>query len=340
MLRKSNEDDTIWERVADYKDFGLIPYDSIMSSWAGAPIWELAVHNDEIYATAPSTAGFVIFKGRPACDSEEVNAFGWVWQEVAGLNNGVNNPGLSDVEGDEPGTMRSLIGSVYEWNGTLYAYNFDHAFGGCASAFAGALQQLAGKEVKASEYLFYLYNPLQNPQRIWALNDETGKFEEVEKFTALTEGTLNEYVWRMGEYDGDLYISTMGAGVFYDYLTQLSNGSFFSGGTEQLLQRLNYLRSLLRLLTASKEFSVMVLTPIKEALLRGVDLLKSLLTMDVNRENLAKFLESYTLFKAALSGAAASALASLSGKSLDELVAALLTEDISGQLMNRTSKKS
>ena len=37
---------------------------------------------------------------------------------------------------------------------------------------------------------------------------ETGKFEEVKEFTELTEGTLNEYVWRMGEYDGDLYGNT------------------------------------------------------------------------------------------------------------------------------------
>ena len=208
VLRKSNDDDTVWERVADYRDFGEIAYDPIMSSWAGAPIWELATHNGWIYATAPSHAGFVIFRGHPAAEGETPNEYGWCWEEVAGVNNGVNNPGLSDKEGGEPGTMRSLIGSVYEWNGTLYAYNFDHSFGGEATAFAGMVQQLAGKDVKASEYLFYLYDSLQNPQKIWTLDDETGKFEEVKEFTALTEGTLNEYVWRMGEYDGDLYGNT------------------------------------------------------------------------------------------------------------------------------------
>ena len=119
VLRKSNADDTVWERVADYRDFGEIPYDPIMASWAGAPIWELAAHNGWIYATAPSHAGFVIFRGHPAAEGETPNEYGWYWEEVAGLNNGRNNPGLSDVEGGETGTMRSLIGSVYEWNGTL-----------------------------------------------------------------------------------------------------------------------------------------------------------------------------------------------------------------------------
>jgi hypothetical protein len=42
VIRKSNEDDTVWDLVADYKDFGNIPFDPIQSSWAGAPFWELA----------------------------------------------------------------------------------------------------------------------------------------------------------------------------------------------------------------------------------------------------------------------------------------------------------
>ncbi|MBR1534600.1 MAG: hypothetical protein IJ639_09550 [Ruminococcus sp.] len=252
VLRKSNEDDTVWERVADFRDFGTTAYDPIHTSWAGAPIWELANHDGYIYATAPTHAGFVIYKGHPAEEDEEANEYGWNWTEVAGLTNGVNNPGLSDVEGGEPGTMRSLIGSVYEFNGELYAYNFDHSFGGEASAFAGMMQQIAGQDVKASEYLFYLYDSLRNPQKVWKLNDETGKFEELTAFTDLMEGTTNEYVWRLGEYNGDLYVATMDAGIFYNYLTQLTNGSFFKMSAEEKLQKLSYIGKLLSLLTRTK----------------------------------------------------------------------------------------
>lgn len=252
VLRKSNEDDTVWERVADYRDFGTTAYDPIHTSWAGAPIWELANHDGYIYATAPTHAGFVIYKGRPAQDGEQANEYGWIWTEVAGNTNGINNPGLSDIEGGESGTMRSLIGSVYEYNGELYAYNFDHSFGGEASAFAGALQQLAGKDVKASEYLFYLYDSLHNPQKVWKLNDETGKFEELEEFTKLMEGTTNEYVWRLGEHEGDLYIATMDAGIFYNYLTQLTNGSFFSMSKEEIVQKIGYINNLLSIIAKSK----------------------------------------------------------------------------------------
>ena len=242
VLRKSNEDDTVWERVADYKDFGDIPYD----------FWELASHNGYIYATAPSMAGFVIFKGRPAQDGESANDYGWHWEEVAGLNNGINNPGLSKTRGGQPGTMRSLIGSVFEFNGELYAYDFDHAFGGEAQAFVGILQQLKGADVKASDYLSYMYNSLQNPQRVWKLDDATGKFKECKEFTKLMEGTTNEYIWRMGEYDGQLYIATMDAGIFYNYMTQLTNGSFFRMSLVERTTKLAYINKALKLLAANK----------------------------------------------------------------------------------------
>ncbi|MBQ9640680.1 MAG: hypothetical protein IJV06_03880 [Bacteroidaceae bacterium] len=251
ILRKSNEDDTQWDRVADYKDFGVIPYDGIMSSWAGAPFWELASHNGYIYATAPSTPGFVIFRGRPAQDGEEANEYGWHWEEVAGLNNGINNPGLSDIVGGEPGTMRSLIGSVYEYKGQLFAYNFDHSFGGEAQAFAGIIQQLTGADVKASDYLYYMYNSLQNPQKIWRLNDETGKFEECKNFTKYMENTTNEYIWRMGEYDDQLYIATMDAGIFYGYLTQLTNGNFLLMTPEERVTKIQYLDKVIKSLLAT-----------------------------------------------------------------------------------------
>ena len=252
VMRKSNDDDTVWERVADYKDFGMVPYDKIMSSWAGCPIWELASHNGYIYATAPSTEGFVIFRGHPAASGETANEYGWYWEEVVGLNNGINNPGLSDVKGGEPGTMRSLIGSVYEFNGQLYAYNFDHSFGGEAAVFAGLMKTLAGQDSKPSDYLEYMYNSLQNPQKVWRLNDETGKFEELTNFTKLMEGTTNEYIWRMGEYDGQLYISTMDAGIFYGYMTQLTNGSLLKMTPEELATKIKYVSDAVELLAKMK----------------------------------------------------------------------------------------
>lgn len=290
VIRKSNEDDTVWDLVADYKDFGEIPFDPIQSSWAGCSFWELASHNGYIYATAPSTAGFVIFKGRPAQDGESANEYGWHWEEVAGPNNGINNPGLSDVPGGEPGTMRSLIGSVYEFNGELYAYNFDHAFGGLALCFVGMLQQLTGAQVKAADYLEYMYNSLHNPQKVWKLNDATGKFMECRNFTELMEGTTNEYIWRMGEYDGQLYISTMDAGVGYGYLTQLTNGSLLKMSPEEARTKITYVSELIKLL--ADENSTMA-ADLKEKLMLVELFLQSFVTEKENADGAVERILDY-----------------------------------------------
>ena len=156
------------------------------------------------------------------------------------------------MEGGEPGTMRSLIGSVYEFEGELYAYNFDHAFGGEAQAFVGILQQLTGSGAKASDYLSYMYNSLHNPQKVWKLNDATGKFEELTAFTKLMEGTTNEYIWRMGSHNGKLYVATMDAGIFYNYMTQLTNGSFFKMSNAERLTKIAYLGNVVKLLGMAK----------------------------------------------------------------------------------------
>ena len=339
VLRMSNEDDTVWERVADYKDFGAVAYDSITRNWASAPVWELASHNGYIYATAPSTAGFVIFRGRPAADGESANEYGWIWEEVAGLNNGINNPGLSEISGGEPGTMRSLIGSVYEFNGELYAYNFDHCFGGEASAFAGVLQQAAGKDVKASDYLYYIYDSLHNPQKIWKLNDETGRFEELTAFTELMEGTANEYVWRLGEYDGDLYVATMDASVIYNYLTQLTNGSFTTMSVEEFAQKLRYIKALIGNADSSKDISPVGASlsvpassdesDLVAALQDAVDKLESFVYMDVDKENMKLLLDNYRKAMKQLDSTVFDATKAILQMDLSEFLDYILTEDIS-----------
>ena len=164
-----------------------------------APSPILSNYKGYIYATAPSTNGFVMFKGHPAKAGEKANDYGWYWEEVVGLNNGINNPGLSETKGGNPGTNRSLIGSTYVFNDELYVYNFDHAFAGEAQAFTGIISNLFGQYVKPSEFLLPMYDSLHNPQKLWKLDDDTGKFEECPKFTQLMKGTTNEYIWRAGE---------------------------------------------------------------------------------------------------------------------------------------------
>ena len=295
VIQKSNIDDKVWDRVADYKDFGEYAYDSIMSNWASAPIWELSTYKGYIYATLPSTAGFIIFKGHPAEGNEKANEYGWYWEEVVGLNNGKNEPGLSTKKGGEPGTMRSLIGSTYVFNDELYVYNFDHAFGGEALAFGGMFQQTSNQEIKASSYLKYMYDSLNSPQCIWKFNDKTGKFEECKEFTKLIEGTTNEYVWRAGEYDGQMYIATMDAAVFYNYLTRLTNGSFREMTDEEINEQIGYINDLIELIVSEYNLDDKInLEEIKNKLKDAKEMLSEIDTMKIDKDKIAEFLDKYS----------------------------------------------
>ena len=66
------------------------------------------------------------------------------------------------------------------------------------------------------------------------------------------EGTLNEYVWRMGEHNGKLYIATMDAGIGYGYLTQLTNGSFLKMSREEMITKIGYVNEAIKVLAAEK----------------------------------------------------------------------------------------
>ena len=334
ILQKDIRDDRVWNRVADYRDFGDVAYDPIMTSWAGSPIWELSNYKGYIYATAPSTNGFVMFKGHPAKAGEKANDYGWYWEEVVGLNNGINNPGLSETKGGNPGTTRSLIGSTYVFNDELYVYNFDHAFAGEAQAFTGIISNLFGQYVKPSEFLLPMYDSLHNPQKLWKLDDDTGKFEECPKFTQLMRGTTNEYIWRAGEYNGKMYLSTFDANVPYGYLTQLTSTDFSQMSKEEIKKRIKYIEDLIVILVKSKISGSVDISKIKEKLEKCIDLLKELLTMKVDINNIKQFIENYKTTMAELKRVINSFIEQLSDKDLEEIIEYILSEETQDKIIH------
>jgi hypothetical protein len=87
---------------------------------------------------------------------------------------------------------------------------------------------------------------------VWKLDDASGKFVECENFTQMVAGTTNEYVWRMGEYDGQLYVATMDAGIFYNYMTQLTNGSLLTMTPEEMQSKIDYITRLIEIFANAK----------------------------------------------------------------------------------------
>lgn len=295
VLYKDRNDDTQWYRVADYKDFRPYAEDPAVKSTVASPIWDICSHDGYIYASIPNSGGFVLYRGHEAEEGETANEYGWYWEEVVGKYNGINNIALADQpEGNVTGPnagMISMSATPFTFNGDLYLMDFDNTISAEVTALAGILAILFGnQDVKLSTYLQPLYATLQNPQRIWRYNEETGKFDEVEAFTKLMEGTCNEYLWRTEVYNGELYISTMDSAVIYNYVTKLTNGSFLQMTEEEFADQINYLKTLLNKLGVTGNSDAIV-EKITDLIKKVTEMFESFQDMDLS--DAQAFLDKY-----------------------------------------------
>lgn len=237
IVKKDSEDDTVWTRIADYKDFIEYATDPALTNSAGSPIWDLCSYDGHVWAVIPGRFGFVMFKGRPAEDGETANEYGWIWEEVIGRTNGINNIGLSDsldgYTGDMMGTISSA-GTPFEYNGKLYLFDFDMTITAETNALKAILFKTAGQSPVMSDYLKTMYMTLKHPQSLWCYDDATGKFNKVQGFGQYMTDTCNEYVWRFGVYNDELYITTMDSAIMYRYITTLVGSDFVKMTDEEL----------------------------------------------------------------------------------------------------------
>ena len=224
ILKMDKDNPSKWDRVADYSDFDPVyATNPAVKSQITSPIWDIVSYGGYIYATLPYSGGFIAYKGRPAVGGESSNEYGWHWEEVIGLNNGINNVALAEERegytGDAAGKL-SITATPFVFKDKLYLMDFDNTLGSMTTTLTNLLNPFG---VEKGELLRAMYTTLSHPQSLWVLDDATGKFEKVENFSKLMEGTCNEYLWRTAEYDGELYITTMDSSVIYRYLTQYTD---------------------------------------------------------------------------------------------------------------------
>lgn len=237
IIKKDTEDDTLWTRIADYKDFIEYATDPALTNSAGSPIWDICSYDGHVWAVIPGRFGFVMFKGRPAKSEEKANEYGWIWEEVIGKNNGINNIGLADDENGYTGNMMGTIssaGTPFVYKNKLYLFDFDMTITAEVNAMKGLLFKTAGKNPVMSQYLNTMYTTLKHPQSLWCYDDTTGKFNKVDGFGKYMKDTCNEYVWRFGIYNDELYITTMDSAVMYKYVTTLVGSDFVKMTDEEL----------------------------------------------------------------------------------------------------------
>ena len=131
-----------------------------------------------------------------------------------------------------------------------------------------------------------------------------------------------------------MYLSTFDANVPYGYLTQLTSTDFSQMSKEEIKKRIKYIEDLIVILVKSKVAGSVDISTIKEKLEKCIDLLKALLTMKVDINNIKQFIENYKTTMAELKRVINSFIEQLSDKDLEEIIEYILSEEIQDKIIH------
>ena len=228
MMNPANPEE--WTVIGDFKDF--IPYaDETVYAAAGGTVWDLISYEGRLYCILASDDGFVMFRGEEATEAtqKDANEYGYVWTCIIG-EGGKYNPGMADTpeglnhgEGDVLGVKDSTA-TPYVFNGRMYIGTFDNDTSLLVNAFTDILKRVNDIENGPSLSQIYggIYNAVMDQERMYVM-DENENIEPVESFNKLLEGTNDDYVWRMKEYNGKLYVTTHDPSTIWAYVASFKN---------------------------------------------------------------------------------------------------------------------
>ena len=186
--------------------------------------------------------GFAMFRGSKEEDGT------WSWKMIIGDK---NQGALYDFG---LGVKESGAGNLFVYDNYLYIGNYNDP-----------MLDLA--EIPNNGNFELVYNDLVNAVNLYRM-DENENIEMVvgqpnEEFVAGPIGNMgpgfddpmNQYVWRMGEYNGKLFIGTFDASTLLNGFTQLTNGELINMPKDEFIRKLNLVKELIELLI-SKEVNL------------------------------------------------------------------------------------
>lgn len=227
-----------FETICTQQDLLDYPAYHYMDSIFGGSIWDIIEYNGKLYITVVTgkngnKQAFALFSGEP---DEEGN---WTYDLIAGNEaDGAEYPfGL--------GSDRSGAANLMVYDGYLYIGGYNDPM-------------VALPEVLTMDFE-NLYKDLSSPVCLWRLDAEdniemvAGEANEVfpegpvGNMGAGFGSNLNQYVWRMENYNGKLYVGTFDIGSLAYPLMQFANGDVLKMDKDELEKQINYIKQLINM---------------------------------------------------------------------------------------------
>ena len=222
-----------FKTICTQEDLLDYPAYHYMDSIFGGSIWDIIEYNGKLYITVVTgkngnKQAFALFVGEP---DENGN---WTYDLIAGNEaDGAEYPfGL--------GSDRSGAANLMTYDGYLYIGGYNDPMLALPEVLNGSFESL--------------YKDLSSPVCLWRL-DENNNIEMVagEANEVFPEGpignmgagfgsNMNQYVWRMENFHGKLYVGTFDVtGLTYP-VAQFANGDIFKMSKEDWMKQIDYIR--------------------------------------------------------------------------------------------------
>lgn len=212
----------------------------------GGAIWDMVEFNNKLYVTvvtgkSENKQAFAMFSGK---ENEETGK--WDFNLIVGdEKDGATYPyGL--------GADRSGAGNLFVYDNHLYIGGYNDPMIALADVLNMKFEDI--------------YKDLSSPVCLWRM-DTNEKIEMVagdsnELFPTVLGNqsagfgsNLNQYVWRMAEYDNKLYVGTFDIGSLAYPLMQFTNGDVLHMTPEEIKSQIHYIKALLEILKKNDENS-------------------------------------------------------------------------------------
>ena len=247
-------------QIADSADLFNYPAYRYQDSIYGGSIWDMVEYNGHLYVSictgTPENApddntmqSFALVRGDENTDGT------FTWTPVVGdLNDNARY-----TFGIDPERTRSGAANLIVYNGYLYIgeYNDEEIamerilFNKTGEDTSGSMGGVDCSFVNANlEQSVGLYRMNQSEDMELVVGNATKMFPNG-GISGLGTGfghNENQYIWRMQEYDGKLYVGTFDTSSLLEPIGQFSNGDIIGMTPEQWATQLQYIKELLELL--------------------------------------------------------------------------------------------
>lgn len=240
--------------IAEQEDLFDYPAYHFPDSIYGGSIWEMVEYNDDLYVSictgTPDNKpdeytmqSFAIVKGEMGESFDE-----WTWTPVIGDK----EDGAKYTFGIDPERTRAGAGVIYVYDDYLYIGEYNDEEIPLEHILFKADFTFMNRNLEQS---VSLYRMDKDEEIELIMGDATEMFPEGGQsgFGSGFGRNENQYIWRMEEYNGKLYVGTFDTSSLLEPVGQFANGDFLSMSPSEWASLIGYIKKFISLQNGSDD---------------------------------------------------------------------------------------